>query len=113
MDKLPEDFKKKWIAALRSGEYKQGQTCLYSPDANSYCCLGVAGVLCGVATNQMAYKSQFGTYMPHEDDLIAPPLGMPGLLSHDDLYDTAHHLARMNDNGKSFSEIADYIEANL
>lgn len=29
-----------WIAALRSGDYEQGQSCLRSHD-NKYCCLGV------------------------------------------------------------------------
>tara|TARA_R100001086_G_scaffold249569_1_gene189758 strand:+ start:521 stop:910 length:390 start_codon:yes stop_codon:yes gene_type:complete len=32
---------KRWINALRSGEYKQGTGTLYNINTNSYCCLGV------------------------------------------------------------------------
>lgn len=35
---------KAWVAALRSGEYKQGRSCLRSADG-TFCCLGVAGDL--------------------------------------------------------------------
>ena len=34
-----------WVAALRSGKYKQGRKQLFSPMNDSYCCLGV---LCDV-----------------------------------------------------------------
>lgn len=37
---MDANLKAKWIAALRSGEYKQGGGALRSDD-NSYCCLGV------------------------------------------------------------------------
>ena len=37
---------KKWVKALNSGEFKQGQMRLYDPEKNSYCCLGV---LCDLA----------------------------------------------------------------
>ncbi len=35
----------KWIAALRSGEYKQAKGCLRDRDSGGYCCLGVAALL--------------------------------------------------------------------
>ncbi len=38
-------LKNDWVAALRSGDYMQGQKKLYDPDSGSYCCLGV---LCAV-----------------------------------------------------------------
>ena len=37
---MRQEVKKKWIAALRSGEYKQGRESL-RPTENTYCCLGV------------------------------------------------------------------------
>ena len=46
--KLPKAFKTKWIKALRSGKYKQGRLRLYNPKEDTYCCLGVAGKICGV-----------------------------------------------------------------
>lgn len=38
--KLTKTEKKKWVAALRSGKYKQGQKALLKDD--KFCCLGVA-----------------------------------------------------------------------
>ena len=38
---LDPAIKTQWVAALRSGKYAQGQQCLYDPDTNTYCCLGV------------------------------------------------------------------------
>lgn len=45
--KLPKAFKKKWVAALRSGKFEQGQCTLR--DGKQYCCLGVA---CAVGGKQ-------------------------------------------------------------
>ncbi|KGM36161.1 hypothetical protein [Inquilinus limosus] len=38
----PDQARAAWVAALRSGEYKQGKGRLRSYHAPSYCCLGVA-----------------------------------------------------------------------
>lgn len=37
--RMPKELLAKWLAALRSGEYKQSRESLY--DGNGYCCLGV------------------------------------------------------------------------
>lgn len=37
---MPKELKAKWVAALRSGEYKQGIGAMRSAD-DGYCCLGV------------------------------------------------------------------------
>jgi hypothetical protein len=42
---MPKEFLEKWLKALRSGEYKQGEDLLYNPKEQSYCCLGVACVI--------------------------------------------------------------------
>lgn len=39
--KLPKKIKRKWLKALRSGEYKQARSTLYNPDTAGFCCLGV------------------------------------------------------------------------
>lgn len=41
---LDPKFKKKWIAALRSGDYDQGKgaLCRVTKEGAKYCCLGVA-----------------------------------------------------------------------
>ena len=38
---MKPEAKAKWVAALRSGEYKQGDNWLYNPVSGKYCCLGV------------------------------------------------------------------------
>lgn len=51
--RLVPEVKEKWLAALRSGEYEQGTSCLYSTTREStnpqYCCLGV---LCDLAVKE-------------------------------------------------------------
>ena len=61
---MDPELKAKWIAALRSGEYKQGKNRLHSNEDNSFCCLGV---LCEVA----GYKKENVNHIPsfgHVDD---------------------------------------------
>lgn len=105
MEKLPEEFKKKWLESLRSGEYKQGTDIMYSKYSDGYCCLGVAGAICGASKEQM----DRGYFDKDTDDDI--PVEYPDLLLNADLRST---LICMNDTDqKSFSEIADWIEENL
>jgi hypothetical protein len=37
---MNQEIKKRWVEALRSGEYEQGRKHLH-PEAGKYCCLGV------------------------------------------------------------------------
>lgn len=104
-NKLPPEFKAKWVAALRSGEYKQCRGELFN--GKGYCCLGVACVITK-------------TKLPDENDVLYDSMKkIPSLIK-----GTAQRnpvvkkLASMNDgvNGESkhsFSQIADYIEENL
>jgi len=97
---MDAQLKAKWVEALRSGKYQQ--TTNYLKSDNGYCCLGV---LCDIQGADFdAIKEEFGSlslaynpkqYLGKVDELIS------------------HDLAQMNDNGKSFLEIADYIEKNL
>lgn len=92
--------KAKWIAALRSGEYKQGTTVLYNNLNDTYCCLGVAQKICGIKSNRnwdLAVRTS-GTFNTHVFISEARQI----------------RLIKMNDDDNcSFSEIADYIEANI
>lgn len=103
-NKLPLDFKQKWVAALRSGEYKQGIGFLKTEQG--YCCLGVACAMLGIPTEGLVIQK--GT------------VGIPEMLTghgnshyNPDFNPLVEKLAGLNDGGKSFNEIADYIEANL
>ena len=43
---MKRDIAEKWVAALRSGEYRQGVGLLQAPNTKEFCCLGV---LCELA----------------------------------------------------------------
>lgn len=102
MNKLPQEFKEKWVAALKSGDYKQGKMRLHNQEENTYCCLGVLCAITGVESSRDEYIWGF----PEEQ--------IPVMLQGNRSNPVVNNLVRMNDRyGKSFSEIADYIEQNL
>ena len=128
-----------WIAALRSGTYRQGRSSLkkyLSADTVQYCCLGVrceldSGVreLSADGPNgafQMAEAvSEIGTFCNSGG---APAIALPSRDMFESWgldYDTVNLLAEMNDGGrewqddldvyveipsKTFDEIADHLE---
>lgn len=103
--KLDPEFKAKWIAALRSGEYKQGTVHLYNESNDSYCCLGVACFL------HNGIRPKGSGFMPSgESGYTVLPAAINGGLTSNH---AAYRLADMNDRGDSFNEIADWIEENL
>ena len=125
---MKPDIKKKWVAALRSGNYKQGRKRLMATEwdsynrnfKHSYCCLGV---LCHIVqkeeTNEMvsnvaAKALEFErAYLP---DPVAVSAGIPVFNDNrkpeDNVLDQ-HTLAELNDQGRSFAQIADVIERGL
>lgn len=58
MNKLNPEFKSKWIAALRSGQYIQTVDVMKSN--SGYCCLGVACVVLGVEPKGIVIDSSEG-----------------------------------------------------
>jgi hypothetical protein len=96
---MKADLKAKWIDALRGGEYVQ--TKQYLRDHVGFCCLGV---LCDIQGADFAkIQEQYGSL-----SLAGNPAEYIGMLGRE-----SHTLADMNDNGASFAEIADFIEANI
>lgn len=95
---------KKWVAALRSGKYKQGKRQLRAGDA--FCCLGVACDLFDPASwNGCSYR-YLRLALPNEvRDWL-------GLIETDPYYGKTGRLSYDNDEGKTFAEIADIIEAH-
>ncbi len=116
---------KKWVEALKSGEFEQGKHCLASADGK-YCCLGVA---CEVAMkegvplnkrlgefNKMYYyysdssKSELNNgFLPKE------VMHWLGLATSDGGYKDPYlnwaTLTGKNDGGATFEEIAAFIES--
>jgi len=109
--KLDPKFKKRWVNALRSGKYTQGTDSLAvgTDDKIEYhCCLGVAcdlidpdswkpdrSLFVDVLYGWKGHGSGTTKNLP----FVTPTVG--------------RKLAEMNDSGLTFSEIADWIEANL
>jgi hypothetical protein len=110
-NKLPAEFKAKWIAALRSGEYKQGTNGnLLNPITNEYCCLGVACRVAGFHPREV--RASAGEFIDSNTEHL------PAILRGFNSNTIPFKLAQMNDGNNgvkqhSFSEIADYIEQNL
>jgi hypothetical protein len=109
-EKLPAEFKKKLVAALRSGEYKQGRNILHND--GSFCCLGVAYHIAeGVLPPEGYHFIPLDSAYHPELSLKAVPEILRGASG------VAGRLAEMNDGfgckPKPFSEIADWIEENL
>ena len=102
-------FKAKWVAALLSGDYKQ--TAGHLRDSAGFCCLGVACDISGQGTWELTGSSGIQGYRVDScfRSAVAPftlaeAYGFDGYQS---------RLSNMNDNGKSFAEIAKYIQENL
>lgn len=101
------ELREKWVAALRSGEYKQGKGLLRHAD--EYCCLGVLCAVAGLEYVQAQDERVVGyfladwgrKYTTALPSVLFPALGWARISS----------LVTMNDaQNKTFSEIADYIE---
>lgn len=102
---------RKWVAALRSGDYTQTTGMLHRLN-DGYCCLGVACEISGIAGWEMFGNSTTCWYSDSSEDL---PDSVVGWLGIEDRNPTIREYDRMsaaelNDNGCSFSLIADMIE---
>lgn len=106
------NYKRAWIDALRSGEYTQGTTYLKryweKSGTTTHCCLGV---LCVVGKVKQHKPDSLGRVAFDGDNVhltkaLAKKFGLDQSVQEE--------LMTMNDqDGKSFAEIADYIEKNL
>lgn len=113
-----KSFFRGWVKALRSGKFKQAKFALYDKDEKAYCCLGVACLLrareekkktgkqAGLRKYQMSVKDASegeGCQTPKADIEYAGTWLLP--------FNDQTILSRMNDDGKPFWLIADYIES--
>ena len=123
--KLDPEFKAKWVAALRSGDYKQTTLKLHRA-SGGYCCLGVVGILCGLNSELLLEKDAFceSENLGGLLNKIPKQLLGAGNVEEKDYNPLIEKLACMNDGhheddfnptGKkyTFLEIADWIEENL
>ena len=101
--------RRKWVAALRSGAYRQAKAVLY--DGAGYCCLGIACVALGLLPDKERHFDTFSALLPPS---IAKRLGfgeswLEGKL--DKPVAGEGCLSSLNDlAGYTFAQIADVIE---
>lgn len=108
---MKKNVKEKWVAALKSGDYKQGVGRLRDKD-DHYCCLGV---LCDVLGRKWVDPSEFrpsygivgeGT----TERYVLPDTVLDRVaMSHSD----ENILIKLNDEGFDFNYIARWIEQHL
>jgi hypothetical protein len=104
---MNSSVKEQWIAALESGEYKQGQKAL-RPSESTYCCLGV---LCDLyAKDHPKFRGWRGGLFL--DEMISLPTAVKEWA---DVFSTPVivELMVMNDTDVSFTDIAAFIRENL
>lgn len=112
---MKHEVKQKWLAALRSGEYKQGRDALCNID-NEFCCLGVLCDIFRKETNNGEW-SKIGTFFLNDDsyvDFLPTEVAYwAGLEVTNPTPENSPSLSYMNDHGSSFATIADIIERNF
>ena len=119
-DKLKPEFKSKWVAALRSGDYKQTTSCLCEKlsdvkkplEDNSYCCLGVGCSILGINDEVLMRCGTPNQILDHSDKDYGK---LPRLFKTPNYEGSVlWYLINLNDTyQKSFDEIANWIEENL
>jgi hypothetical protein len=127
MKKMNPEIKARWVDALKSGNYTQGQGRLHAKDANgnsSFCCLGV---LCDLANKDNialeieAYETSDGVSILYDDDESWLPNSVTEWsgVDHQGTFNEGldnqefSTLAYLNDNGATFEHIATVIEEYL
>lgn len=131
---MNEKLKKKWVAALRSGDYQQGtgslkkretvwseekQHFVYVSDSEKYCCLGVLCELLPKGRGEFDPKGNYFTFHPtaqqkrgsetNSGELEEAALNYVGLT-----FEQQEKLIYFNDDKKwSFKQIAAYVERYL
>lgn len=109
--KMTDELLDKWIEALESGKYRQTTGRLYNQHSGSFCCLGL---LC-----ELTEAGEWNEYEYNMSDFHIPVVSLPQLIewnvnleySREHLINSRFEavLAKLNDSGKSFKEIAQYI----
>ena len=125
-----EFIENKWIPALRSGDYKQGQHALRYDD-DTFCCLGVACDLIDPNAwdagtrlkfnSPMSFKAWEDKHPVHDQFCRSSCYSLPTSTRLGAVLDTVEVtgiqvmdlVAEKNDDGASFADIADFIESEV
>lgn len=122
---MDPEIKKAWVEALRSGRYQQGKGALHRkglPD-DQFCCLGVLCELAVEAGQAERFEHAGGLLVFYRagnrlsgflPDGVAVWAGLTSSTPRVEVVpNVISNLVDLNDEGMSFTEIADLIEAQL
>lgn len=100
---------KKWIAALRSGNYKQAKETLRR--GNSFCCLGVLCNLHAQEHPEIAAEQRYAAKYMGRGNFLPEAVAVWAGLKSDNAMIPGHlySLSYQNDTGADFKKIADLI----
>jgi hypothetical protein len=107
---MPKDLLDKWLAALRSGEYKQCRGMLAAN--GGYCCLGVLQHCTDGVVETLDGESELvptSGWLSSKRVVFKKVAGYSGYVPY--LPSLGISASTANDNGMPFAEIADAIEA--
>lgn len=106
-----------WLQALRSGEYRQckGRLCMIMPDGIFYCAVGVLGVVMNVDDDSMHDQCHLDLINPEWLGPWDPEQDGPRFEAEDPSTHVTlqRMLAAMSDAGRTFDELADWLEQHL
>jgi len=113
-EKLPKEFKEKWVAALRSGDYEQGAGYLYESSSDTYCCIGVCCSIVGMKKWTINQVPLIDSDLKTKTKSRIPSM-LHGVCDdgNPEYNPIVEKLAGFNDEGKSFNWIASYIQRYL
>lgn len=115
-DPEKQEHFRRWLAALRSGDYRQTKGCLF--DDQGYCCLGVACDVFHQDTGQGEWELTDAFILRGESQETYPPAEVMeyfGIATYSPtvLFSSSakKEVAALNDEGYSFEKIANLLEA--
>ena len=116
---MNKEIKAKWVAALRSGDYKQTKGQLRNVN-NQFCCLGVLCNLHAQAHPEIAAKQTDANWYMDEEAILPDEVmawsevnTRNGLFAGGTGLNGLGTLASLNDAGTSFADIAKIIEKHF
>ncbi len=107
--------KRKWLRALKSGEYAKGVGSLCRVELQEYCCLGVLAAEMVPELFKPALGESRAAVINANDPFDYDESYLPDDLATlwDMSRDEQHALAGINDREQTFDKVIEYIENNL
>ena len=107
---MPKALHEKWDKALRSGEYKQCVDVMHNPVSGGYCCLGVLEhCVDGDDAPDLGEQVPNLGWLEENSIVFHNWTGDSDCIPNDGEGTDGTHLATWNDDGRTFTEIADRI----